>query len=390
MATRTIRTGHREAAAVKAVSEATFKGKVDRQAAVEKFSEIMGEPSTWNAVASLSGRATRKGAVIEPPDTDEHTQWYGGLMAAYNERTKKRKDLKRDDFFDIAESVQGLKKDVDISSLQVAADAKATKPIALVAMSDLHLGSPACAYDILREHIDLILGDSRFRVLKGGDWADNFNPNFPSAIPVAGQTVSPMLQKLWVEKIMQDMQGQIVAAVGGNHDLMDERKTGISSEYFILRNMPFPYLKYGGLVTLKVGSQYYEILWKHNYQGNSYINPFNSHRRLRMLWGRADICVLEHLHSPATSISEEGGLAVNGSKTAINIRAGAYKQADEFAIDKFRPGIISPTTTVLFPDRKKMVVFTGMDALIDAQTYLNGLEAKGGTKTSSQGIRRTK
>lgn len=353
-------------------------GRLNVVAAAELYNKESGEELNAGSFRSLYRRATcRAGGVVHSkPEMSESDRFHEELLSEYSKRIERRASLELSDFFDIAESVKGLKDDLDISSLVAAADAGSDDPIGLVPMCDLHLGSPACAYGALRKDIGLIQSDSRLRVLRGGDWGDYFNNTFPSAIAVAGQTVSPMIQKLWAEKIMTELKDKIVAAVGGNHDLMDERKTGISSEYFILRNMPFPYLKYGGLIKLKVGSQYYEILWKHNYRGNSYINEFNAHRRLRMLWGNADICVLEHIHSPATAITESGGLTANGSKTIVNIRAGAYKQADEYSTDQFRPGIISPTTVVLFPNERKIVPFHGADAISDAITFLDGLGVK--------------
>lgn len=266
-----------------------------------------------------------------------------------------------------------FREDFSISYRHVKCRIKTDSPIALSAITDVHLGSPHTDYEAFEADISQIIDDPRFFVLKGGDWIDKFMPQFRDKSAPMGQLQPAQIQLVTVDQIMLALMGRIVAAVGGNHDPMDERQTGISSEYWIHRGKPFPYMSTGGLVELTVGDQPYRILWTHQYGvGHSRLNPHNVFRWLRdQLDATCDIYILEHHHDPSILTRE---IADFQKRTVVEIRTGSYKIDDRYSQQFFKDGRRGPQTVVLWPDRHKITPMHGADAIEDARIYLNGLK----------------
>ena len=246
------------------------------------------------------------------------------------------------------------------------------QPIALSFISDVHLGSPHTNYEAFFADVDTIAGDPRLYLMKGGDWCDKFMGQFKDKMAPANALQPPQIQLLVTERLMKHLGKAIVAICGGNHDNMDSRQTGISTEYFIHRDLQIPVLPQGGLVELNVGGVVYKILWKHNYRFNSSLNQFNAHHRmLETLAPDADVVVMEHEHNPGCESIEKYDLGQQ--RTVVNIRTGTYKESDPFSMQYFKAGQRGPQTIILWPKEKKILALHGRDALTDAVTYLNGV-----------------
>ena len=267
--------------------------------------------------------------------------------------------------------VKEERKKYDYKQHQCHVTIKTKEPIALSFISDAHIGSPYTNYEALRKDIALIRDDPRFYVGLGGDIIDNFQPGFKDATAPMKQLTTTQIQLIALEALMKELDGKIVAAITGNHDTMEQRRTGRDSQYFIRRNQPFPNLLHGGLVNLTVGKITYKIIWKHKYRFTSSLNIFNSLRQMiNMLEPDADMGVQEHEHNPGILSCEVG--EYSSKKTQIQMRTGAYKADDDFSMDQFKEGCRGPQTVILWPDKKKKMALHGDCALEDAQTFLNG------------------
>lgn len=266
-----------------------------------------------------------------------------------------------------------LKKNIKQSSCWIKRTIPTDRPIGLVFMSDVHIGSSAIDREALDEHLNLIEANKdALWIMKGGDWWDNFPQGFKDAGAPAGAALSPGEQVSEVENILDRFDKQIVASIAGNHDKMLAKKAGIDIDYFIYRGRSFPHLPEGGIIELTVGQQMYLILWKHEYRFNSYQNDTHAHKQMRrILCPTADIVTLEHLHKGTVESALHGG--VYGQDPVVYAQSGTYKIVDPFSMYKYKPGQVSPITIVVFPDQKKMVAFNGRDAISDALALMNGL-----------------
>ena len=290
------------------------------------------------------------------------------------ENKKEPQDMTVNELLSGYKSVQDFRDKFSMGQSIAKVRINVDRPVAITAITDVHIGSPYTDYDSFERDISKIREHPHTFLLKGGDWADKFMVGFRDAAAPANQLQPATVQLLTVKRIMESLEGKIIAANGGNHDHMDTKKTGISTESLIHYDVEFPYLPEGGLVVLTVGDIEYNILWKHNYRGNSQISLFNAHRWLRELNRHADIAILEHTHNPGIEATERGSNSLGDSRTEINIRTGTYKLSDPFSERFFKTGMRGPETVVLFPDRRKVVPFHGKDAIEDAHTYMAGCD----------------
>lgn len=252
---------------------------------------------------------------------------------------------------------------------------KTNVPIALSFMSDVHLGSSHTDYAAFFSDLKTIAANPQIYLMKGGDWCDKFMPSFRDAGASAWQLQPPQIQLLVVEQLMEYLSGTLVAVIGGNHDKMDSKKTGISTEYFIHRNLKVPYLPEGGLVEITIGEVEYKILWKHDYRFKSSLNQFNPHHRmLEQLAPDVDVVVLEHIHTPGMESIER--FDFNQKRTVISVRTGSYKLDDPFSMEYYKAGRPGPQTILFWPDKRKIAGAHGADSLNDAVATLKGYGKK--------------
>ena len=279
------------------------------------------------------------------------------------------------DFIEDFKRTQSFRQKFSIKELQTEKHIKSDTPIALTFISDPHLGSPYTDYDSFWADIERVRNNDSLWCVKGGDFSDKFMSQFKDKSAPVNQLAPAQQQLLAVEKIMEYIEDKIVAAIGGNHDRMDEKLTGISTEYFIHRGKSFPYMPHGGLIKLTVGETEYKILIKHSYRFGSSLNLFNSHHRmLEILAPDCDIVVQEHEHNPGIESLEK--FEFDQKRTVINIRTGSYKLNDPYSMDYFKAGRIAPQTIILWPDRKKVLAMHGAEAISDALIYLDGTKKK--------------
>lgn len=284
-------------------------------------------------------------------------------------------DITAKDFIEDFKRAQSFRQKFSIKELQIEKRIESDSPIALTFISDPHLGSPYTDYDSFWADIERVRNNDNLWCVKGGDFSDKFMAQFKDKSAPVNQLAPAQQQLLAVEKIMEYIEDKIVAAIGGNHDRMDEKQTGISTEYFIHRGKSFAYMPHGGLIKLTVGETEYKILIKHHYRFGSSLNLFNSHHRmLEVLAPDCDIVVQEHEHNPGIESIEK--FEFDQKRTVINIRTGTYKINDPYSLDYFKAGRIAPQTVILWPDRKKVLAMHGAEAISDALVYLDGNQKK--------------
>ena len=292
-------------------------------------------------------------------------------------------EITAEDFINDFKRSQSFRKTFSIRELQIERHIPSETPIAVTFFSDQHLGSPYTDYDACWEDTRKIRDNDNLYCVKGGDATDKFMAQFKDKSAVVNQLSPAQQQLLAEEKMVEYIEDKIIAKIGGNHDRMDEKQTGISTEYFIYRGKKFPYMPHGGLIKLTIGDIEYKILIKHHYGFTSRLNQFNSHHRmLEMLAPDCDIVVQEHEHNPGIESIEK--FEFDQKRTVINIRTGSYKIDDPYSMDYFKAGRIAPQTVILWPDRRKILAMHGKNAIDDALIYLKGWEQTNGSKKKTK------
>jgi hypothetical protein len=273
-----------------------------------------------------------------------------------------------DQILDGLVAAQGFQEQFNIGDYSITRKIRTETPIIACFWSDLHIGSPSVDYSLLKAHKGLIQKHKNIYLCLGGDGWDGFLPSFKNSGAVAAQLVSPQIQMLGIRQLLKELHDKVISICGGNHNDFLVKKTGVDANRFVLDGMKFPYLPNGGLIKLTVGKQTYKIIQKHHWGFNSRLNQFNTHHRIRdFLYSAADIVVTEHEHNPGmeTQWVEE----YDTKRQVVNVRTGTYKIGDPYSRRLFKDGVPGPECLVLFPDRKKIVGFDGVDAIEDALRY---------------------
>lgn len=350
-----------------------YKKAPDWHEIAEAINKEFGAHYNHKSMANVYNRFAK--GVTAPDKKEPHTADPEGL--AFIERVSKKipKNPSVEEWLRAFLDAQGFRAQVSDRELQCEATIKTDGPIAVSWLGDWHIGSPHTDYHRLYRDVDFIKKTKGLYCCISGDRADMFMPGFKDATAVMGQIMPPDIQLDAVDALVNSVKDKIVAAIGGNHDTMARRKTGVDAERQVRKKWPFSYMPHGGLLTLNVGKQQYKILWKHHYRFNSSLNQFNSHHRmLELLDPSVDVVVTEHEHNPGIESVERGTGAAR--RTVISVRTGAYKIDDGYSLDYYKEGCIGPQTIVFYPDRKKCMAIHGSDSLTDAATYLRGINGK--------------
>ena len=242
-------------------------------------------------------------------------------------------------------------------------------PICLTSIADVHLGAPGFADKVFFEHIRAIRDNAKYvHVMLGGDLCEFQLPMFRDATAVMEQTISPQQQIATMEGIVDEIETQVIARCGGNHDTHDEKITGVSAKYFTDKERTFPFMPEGGVVNLKINDQLYRIIWKHKWRGQgSKVNDFLGHYYLRLdhrNLGQFDIALLEHIHEPR----------MKSSKYGIDIQSGTYKVSDRYSRSGWQDGSIAPQTVILHHDHHEVEGVHGEQSLYRAIDILKNQE----------------
>lgn len=257
---------------------------------------------------------------------------------------------------------QDLVSKADVGQHEATVKISTDDPIILVPTADWHLGSLGTDYGAFERDLDFILQTPNLYLIDVGDGIDNFH-NFKSAEAVLGQAIPPKVQRLLLEKILEELvnQGKLIARTWSNHmEGFDERVFGGSIDRI---NELCPYLKDDGRLHLTVGETTYHIMAKHIFSGKSiyHVNQ-GAKRSARLEWPDADILISAHTHDGP----EFDFFNYNGRKV-LAAKVGTYKVNDSHARRYRGP---SPTNStqgiVLFPEMRKIVPF---DDVRDAVRY---------------------
>src|SRR5690606_2029613 len=162
-------------------------------------------------------------------------------------------------------------------------------------------------------------------------------------------------------------EGKLVAIVLGNHDWWLRRAAGHNLAMKIAQQQAVPFLRHGGIVTLRTPGAEYRLAARHDFPGRSRINTTNNQRRLFEAVGGADVVALAHLHFVDMHIQARGQ-----QQKTIWIRSGTYKilYDDQAARYGFSGGDPRMPLVIFWPDRKKMISFEDFKDGLDYLKFL--------------------
>lgn len=271
-----------------------------------------------------------------------------------------------EELWDVIDRVKTLYQKLDNENTNPVIDFKHfDHPILLWVLADAHVGSMGGEYSVLKERIELLSTVRHGYGISAGDTTDNF---LPSRIPqgMFNQIIPPRLQKQLVEHQYKKLKGHWLAAVQGNHEKRSEDVDDFHFTSYLAKQLGCYNMGYGGLLTLELGKQVYEIAVRHQYRCSSSLNITHTCKRLREReHPNADISIVAHNHQGACEQLH------HPDKSRIYIRPGSFKGVDKYSRSigyNETPHCIP--SVILYPDKRKMIPFLNID---DALTVFESI-----------------
>lgn len=187
---------------------------------------------------------------------------------------------------------------------------KSNKPLEIVALGDIHLGSPECDVEMLKTIVQKIK-KRKAKVILMGDLIDLGLRDSPGAA-VYEQNMPPSKQVKEIVSILSPIKNQIISSVVGNHEYRLSKTSGIDMGELIATSLECNYGKYQCVNSIKLNSQTYNIFSTHGSgSGQTTESRINSFKKyLEQI--DTDIIVAGHCHDLADRIFNKRIVSPNG------------------------------------------------------------------------------
>lgn len=233
---------------------------------------------------------------------------------------------------------------------------KTNKPVGIIAISDLHLGSAGVNYQYLKEVIELVHDTPNLFVAIGGDLIDNFIIQKLN-IATEQREVKVEIQYKFISYLLDKLYGRVLWMIRGNHEAWTERYAFVDQMAKFAAWKNIPYYKDGGIVKLDINGIRYRIHHRHKFWGMSKLNRHNAGKRMYDFGQEPyDIGILEHFH--------EGSIESFHRHDAkrISINSATFKEKDPYAesLGYYHTGVEIPVA-IMYPNEKKLAVIDDLD-----------------------------
>lgn len=172
-------------------------------------------------------------------------------------------------------------------------------------IGDVHLGSKGFRADDFQRILDIIIDDSKAKIVLNGDLIENKN-KYSQANSMMEQTMTPQEQAEAIVEMLSPLKDKIVASTGGNHEFGCEKHSGIDLAYWLADSLGAEYRKNACIISFELQDAERNIKkWTavntHGSGGGMMIgNGLNRIDRWANSWSGIDLFAMGHTHTPLT------------------------------------------------------------------------------------------
>lgn len=246
----------------------------------------------------------------------------------------------------------------------------------MVALADLHFGSPWVSYPLMIDACRL-LEKYGINIILLGDLRQNFIRNIKNNyMPVTEQSITPQQQFLFAINLIRhwiDL-GLLKLLVRGNHDMRESLLTGM--DFFNAIDWTIPVLHNRCEVTVCYGGQEWSGVVTHKEDGRSESNPNHAAgKALRNKYPSATFIINAHYHMPGYQ-----EIPYDGRMVPL-IQLGCFNQDDIYSRTTFgnKPFIFCPILKFV-PGVDTPLYFRGFYRTNEDGSSINGYEKLMGEK----------
>lgn len=259
---------------------------------------------------------------------------------------------------ELKETIEGFEEPVLLSDV---VEHEFDKPVCIVFLSDLHVGSVHSDYERLEGIVKELFSQEGVYVVINGDLIDNFDVPVPKLAleGASSQILSPAKQRAIAKKLLMFLKDKLLAFVIGNHEEF--------SSLDFLSTVKVPMGLNRLVVELKIGKKTYNIAIVHKSRFNSIINPTHAGiRQLHLLYPYADVIALGHTHAPTVATVFYPKDMREGLTPRIILNSGSLKNLDAYTYKHFNPYPVSNLSVpaVVFTQERAVPFARVEDALL--------------------------
>lgn len=213
---------------------------------------------------------------------------------------------------------------------------KSKKPVDVVLLGDIHLGSHNCNEALFDKTIQSIKKNKDTRVILMGDLIE-FNQKYSNTAGVYEQTLNPNAQISSIIKKLTPIKKQILFSHNGNHEHRSEKHCGIQIGSLIANALGVPFVKNMALTDIKVNSVSYRFFTWHGAGASQ-----STAGRIKILQRQAetfvaDLYAMGHVHELASAALPRREVVKGKFKDIFNqyILTGGYLNWDDSYCEEF-------------------------------------------------------
>jgi len=210
----------------------------------------------------------------------------------------------------------------------------------LVCVADCHVGAQTTDMKRLISDIEIIKQTPDVFCCLNGDLLDNYNRNGVGG-GVYEQVLSIPDQKIFVRKMLEELQDKALWILQGSHEEWEFNTSGFDASKYFARHIRGAWLGFGGIVNLNFPSVTFRIFATHKPPGRTVDNPSIGLKKVFYKQRNFDIGIAAHYHAASVEIDFIRGQRV------IFVNCGSYKTPDRYILannfgncDILVPGIL--------------------------------------------------
>ena len=269
----------------------------------------------------------------ELPTFQDHLDWL---------KVRQSKERQRDNGSEFAE-------------VKIRSDA----PIGIVLSSDWQLGGRGVDYDLFERHMNMVKNEPNAymvalsNTIDGYIWPDGI---WDEVAHVEEQVeIARTFAKEWKDKLL--------AVVGSRCHDWTKARGGISPQEMAFlenTNSGMPFFKNGGVLSVDLNGNNFDIAMLHKSRYHSSLNPTNPNKRVHDLRYPADIIAIAHHH--VASVEDTYRYEGKYQKEVTFVRTGTYKIDDAYSQSEgFGHGQKGSPMVILRHDMKDWMSFKKME-----------------------------
>lgn len=195
---------------------------------------------------------------------------------------KKRPDVTWRETNQYLHSVNQFREKASNQQTFSSVDIAGSEPIALICLSDLHIGASGFDHEALVQVTDEILSTPNLYVGLFGDIAE-MAIRLRGVAEVMNQSLTPRQQTQYVDSWFREIAPRVLFATWGNHDV--ERQEDMTGYSDLADIFAANVIYHGGIghLNLTVGQQTYPIAVTHRFKGHGMYNPAQGAVRYLMI-----------------------------------------------------------------------------------------------------------